>query len=189
MMKLDHCANCPIHSKDKIGTLAQNENDVYSNLLSTIGHLDREKNAVLDMERAKVDFLRAASPWVENTCDRTERHLGKYRNYATYLPKCKEMVEQLSGMVYVILETSKLNLTAEPPTPVDLSDLLIELCKPYQLIAMTHQIAFSLDYRSNFTLYFQSASSVRQFLIFLQMLLPVRKLEKLFLSIWIVTAL
>ena len=61
MMKLDHGANCPIHTKDEIGTLAQNVNDLYSNLLSTIEHLEREKDAVRDMERTKVDFLRAAS--------------------------------------------------------------------------------------------------------------------------------
>jgi len=61
MMKLDHGANCFIHTKDEIGTLAQNVNDLYSNLLSTIEHLEREKDAVRDMERAKVDFLRAAS--------------------------------------------------------------------------------------------------------------------------------
>ena len=61
MMKLDHGANCPIHTKDEIGTLAQNVNDLYANLLSTIEHLEREMNAVRDMERIKVDFLRAAS--------------------------------------------------------------------------------------------------------------------------------
>ena len=71
--KIDHCANCPIHSKDKIGTLAQNVNDLYSNLLSTIEHLEREKDAVRDMERAKVEvtncsclMLTTTSSWVLN---------------------------------------------------------------------------------------------------------------------------
>lgn len=58
---LDHGANCPIYTKDEIGTLAQNVNDLYSNRLSTIEHLEREKDAVRDMKQAKVDFLRAAS--------------------------------------------------------------------------------------------------------------------------------
>lgn len=30
MMKLDHGASCPIHTKDEIGALAQNVNDLYS---------------------------------------------------------------------------------------------------------------------------------------------------------------
>ena len=60
------------------------------------------------------------------------------------------MVEQLSGMIHEILEASKLNLTAEPPKPVDVPGLLAELCKPYQLIAATHQIPFSLDLPEQF---------------------------------------
>ncbi len=157
MMKLDHGANCPIHTKDEIGTLAQNINDLYCNLLSTIEHLEREKDAVRDMERAKADFLRAASHELKTpvtalnaTLENMILGVGKYQDYAVYLPECKEMVEQLSGMIHEILEASKLNLTAEPPKPVDVPGLLAELCKPYQLIAATHQIPFSLDLPEQF---------------------------------------
>ena len=157
MMKLDHGASCPIHTKDEIGTLAQNVNDLYYNLLSTIEHLEREKDAVRDMERAKVDFLRAASHELKTpvtalnaTLENMILGVGKYQDYATYLPECKEMVEQLSGMIHEILETSKLNLTAEPPKQVDVSELLAELCEPYQLIAAAHQITFSLDLPEQF---------------------------------------
>ena len=158
MMKLDHGANCPIHTKDEIGTLAQNVNDLYSNLLSTIEHLEREKDAVRDMERAKVDFLRAASHELKTpvtalnaTLENMILGVGKYQDYATYLPECKEMVEQLSGMIHEILETSKLTLTAEQPKQVDVSELLAELCEPYQLIAAAHQITFSLDLPEQFS--------------------------------------
>lgn len=157
MMKLDHGASCSIHTKDEIGTLAQNVNDLYSNLLFTIEHLEREKDAVRDMERAKVDFLRAASHELKTpvtalnaTLENMILGVGKYQDYATYLPECKEMVEQLSGMIHEILETSKLNLTAEPPEQVDVSELLAELCEPYQLIAAAHQITFSLDLPEQF---------------------------------------
>ena len=61
------------------------------------------------------------------------------------------MVEQLSGMIHEILETSKLNLTAEPPAQVDVSELLTELCEPYQLIAAAHQITFSLNLQEQFS--------------------------------------
>ena len=157
MMKLDHGASCSIHTKDEIGTLAQNVNDLYSNLLFTIEYLEREKDAVQDMERAKVDFLRAASHELKTpvtalnaTLENMILGVGKYQDYATYLPECKEMVEQLSGMIHEILETSKLNLTAESPKQVDVSELLAELCEPYQLIAAAHQITFSLDLPEQF---------------------------------------
>ena len=60
------------------------------------------------------------------------------------------MVEQLSEMIHEILETSKLNLTTEPPKQIDASELLAELCEPYQLIAAAHQITFSLDLPEQF---------------------------------------
>lgn len=157
MMKLNHRASCHIHTKDEIGILAQNVNDLYSNLLSTIEHLEREKDAVRDMERSKADFLRAASHELKTpvtalnaTLENMILGVGKYQDYATYLPECKEMVEQLFGMIHEILETSKLNLASEPPRPVDVSELLAELCEPYRLIAAAHQISFSLNLPEQF---------------------------------------
>ena len=158
MMKLDRAANCPVHSKDEIGLLAQNVNDLYTNLLSTIEHLEQEKDRVSEMDRAKVDFLRAASHELKTpvtalnaTLENMILGVGKYQDYATYLPECKEMVERLSGMIQEILETSKWNVTVETPRAVDMAELLAELCGPYQLIAAAHQIHFSLDLPEQFT--------------------------------------
>ncbi len=158
MMKLDHRARCPIHTRDEIGTLAQNVNDLYSNLLSTIEHLEREKKAVRDAEQSKVDFLRAASHELKTpvtalnaTLENMILGVGKYQDYAAYLPECKEMAGQLSGMIHEILETSKLNTAAEPARTVAVSDLLAELCEPYQLIAAAHQISFSLNLSEPFS--------------------------------------
>ena len=157
MMTLDRGVSCPIQAKDEIGALAQNVNDLYSNLLSTIEHLEREKDTVREMERSKVDFLRAASHELKTpvtalnaTLENMILGVGKYQDYATYLPECKEMVEQLSGMIHEILETSRLNTASEPAIAVDVSDLVAELCEPYQLIAAAHQITFSLDLPEQF---------------------------------------
>lgn len=157
MMKLDRDAACDIHSKDEIGFLAQNVNDLYSNLLSTIEHLEQEKDRVSEMERAKVDFLRAASHELKTpitalnaTLENMILGVGKYQDYAAYLPECKEIVEQLSRMIHEILETSKLNGVTEQPKTVDLSKLLNELCEPYQLIAAAHNISFSVDLPDTF---------------------------------------
>lgn len=158
MMKLDRAAVCTIHSKDEIGLLAQNVNDLYSNLLSTIEHLEQEKDRMSEMERAKVDFLRAASHELKTpvtalsaTLENMIWGVGKYQDYATYLPECKEMVERLSGIIHEILETSKLNGITEQPTTFELSELLRELCEPYQLIAAAHNISFSFDLPEKFT--------------------------------------
>lgn len=158
MMKLDQAAACPIQSQDEIGLLAQNVNDLYANLLATIEHLEQEKDRVSEMERAKVDFLRAASHELKTpvtalnaTLENMILGVGKYQDYATYLPECKDMVERLSTMIHEILEASKLNIIDEPPKQTDIAELLAKLCKPYQLIAAAHQINFSLDLPEQFT--------------------------------------
>ena len=158
MMELDQAASCSICSKDEIGILAQNVNALYSKLLSTIRHLEQEKTTVRDMERAKADFLRAASHELKTpvtalnaTLENMILGVGKYQDYAAYLPECKEMVEQLSGMIHEILETSRLSTITEQPRPVDVCELLSELCEPYQMIAAAHQIDFSLDFPAAFS--------------------------------------
>ena len=35
--------------------------------------------------------------------------VGSYCDYSTYLPECKDIVEQLATMIHEILETSKIN--------------------------------------------------------------------------------
>ena len=157
MMELNRAASCPIHRPDEIGILAQNVNDLYANLLATIEHLEKEKDTVREMEQAKVDFLRAASHELKTpvtalnaTLENMILGVGKYQNYAAYLPECKEMVEQLSEMIHEILETSRLNAMDEPPKPVDVAELLAELCEPYQLIAAAHQIVFHLKLPEQF---------------------------------------
>lgn len=157
MVKLDRAATCTIHSKDEIGLLAQNVNELYSNLLSTIEHLEQEKDRVSEMERAKVDFLRAASHELKTpvtalnaTLENMILGIGKYQDHDAYLPECKDMVERLSKMIHEILETSKLNGITEQPTTVDLAELLEEVCEPYKLIAAAHNISFSIDLSEQF---------------------------------------
>lgn len=157
MMKLDPVANCSVHRADEIGVLAQNVDTMYSNLLSTIRHLEQEKDIVREMEQAKVDFLRAASHELKTpvtalnaTLENMILGVGKYQDYSTYLPECKEMVEQLSDMICKILEASRLNSLDEQPTAVDFADLVAEVCEPYKIIAAAHQLSFSLDLPESF---------------------------------------
>ena len=55
-----------------------------------------------------------------------------------------------TGMIHEILETSRLNTTDEPAKPIDIAELMAELCAPYQMIAAAHQITFSLDLPEQF---------------------------------------
>ena len=93
--------------------LAGNINGLYQNLLMTIEKLEIEKQRVREMEQSKVDFMRAASHELKPPL--TALHaivenmilgIGKYPNVDVYLPQCKEMTEQLTGMIQEILEAS-----------------------------------------------------------------------------------
>lgn len=159
MKTLDKAAGCTVHSKDEIGLLAENINELYYNLLSTIEHLENEMNHASELERSKVDFLRAASHELKTpvtalnaTLENMILGVGKYQDCAAFLPECKEMVEQLANMIHDILETSRLNMSVQQEEPVetDLPDLMEELCEPYQLIAATHQISFSFKMPETF---------------------------------------
>ncbi|BCJ94889.1 hypothetical protein acsn021_24580 [Anaerocolumna cellulosilytica] len=160
MAQMDKSATCTAHSRDEIGILADNINYLYQNLLSTIENLEIEKQRVSEIEKSKVNFLRIASHELKTpvtalnaTLENMILGVGKYKDYGTYLPECKEMVEQLSDMIHEIIETSKAGLSVEkePATNANISELLLSLCEPYQLIAKAHGIAFQLDLSEDFT--------------------------------------
>lgn len=153
MMHLEKAATCPVHSQDEIGVLAEHLNHLYGSLLSTIQNLEEEKERVRESERSKADFLRAASHELKTpvtalnaTLENMLLGVGKYRDYDTYLPECKELVERLSHMLHEILETSRAGLAdGEPAQTLDLAALLTSLCQPYQLIAQAHGVQFNLE--------------------------------------------
>lgn len=159
MAQMDKSVACTVHSQDEIGILADNINCLYQNLLSTIENLEIEKQRVSESEKSKVDFLRVASHELKTpvtalnaTLENMILGVGKYKNYEIYLPECKEMVEHLSDMIHEIIETSKAGLSVEdePATEINISELLLPLCEPYQLIAKAHGIAFYLDLSKDF---------------------------------------
>ena len=61
MAVLDRKAACKTATNDEIGILANQINQLYQNLLSTIEHLQEEKDKVSEAEKQKIDFLRSAS--------------------------------------------------------------------------------------------------------------------------------
>ena len=159
MARMDKTAVCEIHAQDEIGVLADNINDLYQNLLTAIESLEMEKQRVQEAERSRVEFLRAASHELKTPLTALNAVLenmilgiGKYRDYETYLPECKEMTEQLSYMVREILETSKLGspMKSEALAETDLSLFLLPLCEPYEQIAKARGLIFRLDLSAGF---------------------------------------
>ena len=160
MAQMKKEAVCTINAEDEIGILADNINYLYQSLLSTIENLEIEKQRVSVSEQSKVDFLRAASHELKTpitalnaTLENMILGIGKYKDYDTYLPECKELTEHLAEMIHDILETSKEGISTgnEMAIELDLSKQLSSLCEPYMLLAKTKGITFYLDLSENFS--------------------------------------
>ena len=153
MSELYQSAQCLISSQDELGELANDVNQLYHRLLCMIENLELEKEKTSENERAKIDFLRSASHELKTPVTALNAMLenmilgvGRYQDYDDCLPECKAITERLSEMIHEILETSKLSVSTKNAalTEINVSELLVSLCEPYQLIAATHGVQFRL---------------------------------------------
>lgn len=116
MKQLERTIVCPVTSKDEIGQLAQNVNSLYRELITSIDDLHAEIEHVNEVEQSKIDFMRAASHELKTpvtvVCtmlDSMILGIGKFQDYDTYLPVCKDMMLQLATMIQEVLDASKLS--------------------------------------------------------------------------------
>lgn len=153
MSALKRDIECKVQSTDEIGILSESINTLYSKLLLTIENLEHEKEQVAEAEKQKVDFLRAASHELKTPVTALNAILenmimgiGKYKDFDTYLPLCKERSEQIAKMITEILDTSKLGTCVdnEPPTCFDAITFLSSLCEQYQIIAQANGLVFKM---------------------------------------------
>ena len=171
MAVLDRKAACKTATNDEIGILANQINQLYQNLLSTIEHLQEEKDKVSEAEKQKIDFLRSASHELKTPVTALNAMLenmilkvGKYSDYEEYLPLCKERTEQLSKMISEELDASKLGTTAaEEPQALAVDCYLSELCKQYRLIAQANGISFQEAFPETFTITLPPKTFARAF--------------------------
>ncbi len=153
MTELNSDAKIKITSTDEIGLLANNVNQLYCSLISTIRHLEIEKENVSKVEQEKLDFLRTASHELKTpvtelnvTLENMILGIGEYANYDVYLPKCKEVVEQLGKMIKDILSMSRLHFDGinDCVHDISLKSVVFEICEPFKLIAETKSIQFNV---------------------------------------------
>lgn len=152
MEQLDKKAYCSISSSDEIGTLADDLNSLYNNLLTTIDRLENEISKVSEAEQSKVDFLRTASHELKTPVTAVSGMLegmicnvGRYIDRDTYLIECKNQIDELSLLIKEILDASKLDMLAtyKKTEDVHLGELIQEVIEPYELISKSKRINFS----------------------------------------------
>jgi len=157
MTDLDGDAKCYVDTKDEIGMLAGNVNDLYQNLLNTIHSLELELNKVSTAERTKTEFLQAASHELKTPVTALSLMLenmilkiGKYKDYDHWLVKCKEQVDCLSEMLHELLMASQLEESAEEAETISIEVLSKSILEPYLLIARAKGLVLDLDWSQDF---------------------------------------
>ena len=147
MIHLDFDAKYEGDGAAEIEVLGKNINELSETLERTISELKTANNKLqrdieniekLDGQRR--EFLSNVSHELKTpvtalnaTLENMILGVGKYKDYDTYLPECREMTGHLADMIHDILETSKVGMAAEneDAAEVDLPGLLSSLCEPF----------------------------------------------------------
>lgn len=160
MKELDPSAVCHVETKDEIGMLSENVNALYQSLLTTIDDLQEENARVSEAEAAKVDFLRAAShelktpvTALQGMLDNMIMGIGRYGDWETYLPVCRDMVQKFGVMIQEILDASKLNFSFEQEVTEETSMrfFMEKVLSPYILIAKSKGVPLDTDFSGDFS--------------------------------------
>ena len=116
MAVLDRKAACKTATNDEIGILANQINQLYQNLLSTIEHLQEEKDKVSEAEKQKIDFLRSASHELKTPLTILKGHLlgmlnkiKGYENHEEYMERSLAVVDKMETLVRELLYVSKVD--------------------------------------------------------------------------------
>ncbi len=160
MKELDPSAVCHVETQDEIGMLSENVNALYQSLLTTIDDLQEENARVSEAEAAKMDFLRAAShelktpvTALQGMLDNMIMGIGRYRDWETYLPVCRDMVQKFGVMIQEILDASKLNFSFEQEVTEEMSmrGFMEKVLSPYILIAKSKGVQLDTDFSDDFS--------------------------------------
>ena len=153
MQRLEKDARCPVNSRDEIGVLGRNINELYQNLWQTIRSLEHENKRITQLEKEKIAFLRAASHELKTPLaalrimlENMQLNIGEYKDRDQYLAESVAQVDRLAAMVNDILRSGSVAeqaLRQEKRLRID--KLLVEVVDDYMLLAKTRGMTFAVN--------------------------------------------
>ena len=155
MQQLEKDAHYPVSSRDEIGVLGRNINELYQNLWQTIRSLEHENKRITQLEKEKIAFLRAASHELKTPLaalrimlENMQLNIGEYKNRDQYLAESVAQVDCVAAMVNDVLRSGSVAeqaLRQEKQLRVD--KLITEVVADYTLLAKTRGMTFTVDAR------------------------------------------
>jgi len=155
MQRLEKDAHYPVNSRDEIGVLGRNINELYQNLWQTIRSLEYENKRITQLEKEKIAFLRAASHELKTPLaalrimlENMQLNIGEYKNRDQYLAESVVQVDRLAAMVNDVLRSGSVAeqaLRQEKRLRID--KLIAEVVDDYTLLAKTRGMTSMVDAR------------------------------------------
>ena len=153
MQQLEKGAHYPVNSRDEIGVLGRNINELYQNLWQTIRSLKHENKRITQLEKEKIAFLRAASHELKTPLaalrimlENMQLNIGEYKDRDQYLAKSVAQVDRLAAMVNDVLHSGSVAeqaLRQEKRLRID--KLIAEVVDDYALLAKMRGMTFTVN--------------------------------------------
>ena len=152
MMELDAQVRLRVDSKDEIGDLKEQINSLYQHLLTVIADLHEKNEAILQLEKMKVEFLRGASHELKTPLaslkiliENMKENIGRYKDRDHYLGVALGIVDDLSHHVLQILSLSSVQELREEKENIDLLQMTQTLVKDYALLAKERKVQIEIS--------------------------------------------
>ena len=152
MMELDAQVRLRVDSKDEIGDLKEQINSLYQHLLTVIADLHDKNEAILQLEKMKVEFLRGASHELKTPLaslkiliENMKENIGRYKDRDHYLGVALGIVDDLSRHVLQILSLSSVQELREEKENIDLVQMTQSLVKDYALLAKERELQVDIS--------------------------------------------
>ena len=142
MMELDKNARLEYDSKDEIGELKQQINDLYAALLRTIDDLEFKNKEILKLEKLKYDFFKGASHELKTPLaslkiilENMKYNIGKYKDRDLYINDCIDIVDSLTKNISQIISVYSIENLKNDEELLNINYVLEDVLEKYEVLA------------------------------------------------------
>ena len=147
MMELDKNARLEYDSKDEIGELKQQINDLYAALLRTIDDLEFKNKEILKLEKLKYDFFKGASHELKTPLaslkiilENMKYNIGKYKDRDLYINDCIDIVDSLTKNISQIISVYSIENLKNDEELLNINYVLEDVLEKYEVLASQKDI-------------------------------------------------